>query len=206
MNSKNVLMPVFYMPPVSWFSVFLHAENNVVFEQFENFPKQTYRNRANIYGANGKLSLIIPIHHNGKREMKDIEISYREDWRNLHWKSIKTAYQSSPYFEYYEDKFKKIFDLKENFLLDFNLKGLEIIQQILKTEKAQSLNEEYIKNPECISYREKFSAKLPSEFEMEEYYQSFSDKFGFLKDLSVLDLICNKGPESLTYIKNIKQL
>ncbi|WP_394367068.1 WbqC family protein [Chryseobacterium gallinarum] len=206
MNMKNVLLPVFYMPPVSWFSVFLNAENEITLEQFENFPKQTYRNRANIYGANGKLSLIIPIHHNGKREMKDIEISYREDWRTLHWKSIKTAYQSSPYFEYYEDKFTKIFDLKEKFLLDFNLKGLEIIQQILKTEKAQSLNEEYIKNPECVNLREKFSAKLPSEFEMEEYYQTFSDKFGFLKDLSVLDLICNKGPESLTYIKNVKQL
>ncbi|WP_265131856.1 WbqC family protein [Chryseobacterium oranimense] len=206
MNMTNVLLPVFYMPPISWFSVFLNPENEIIFEQFENFPKQTYRNRTNIYGANGKLSLIIPINHNGKREMKDIEISYREDWRNLHWKSIKTAYQSSPYFEYYEDKFRKIYDLKEKFLLDFNLKGLEVIQQILKTEKAQSLNEEYIKNPESINFREKFSAKLPSEFQMEEYYQTFSDKLGFLKDLSVLDLICNKGPESLTYIKSIKQL
>jgi hypothetical protein len=205
MNMKNVLLPVFYLPSISWFSVFLNPENEIVFEQFESFPKQTYRNRANIYGANGKLSLIIPIHHNGKREMKDIEISYREDWQNLHWKSIKTTYQSSPYFEFYEDKFRKIFDLKEKHLLDFNLKALEIIQQILKTEKAHSLNEEYIKIPEEINFREKFSAKLPSEFEMEDYYQTFSDKLGFLKDLSILDLICNKGPETLTYIKKIKQ-
>lgn len=206
MNMTNVLLPVFYLPPISWFSVFLNPENQIVFEQFENFPKQTYRNRANIYGANGKLSLIIPINHNGKRELKDIEISYREDWRSLHWKSIKTAYQSSPYFEFYEDKLKKIFDLKETNLLDFNLKTLAILQQILKTEKAQSLNTEYIKNPEETNFREKFSAKQPSEFEMEEYYQTFSDKLGFVKDLSILDLICNKGPETLTYIKNIKQL
>lgn len=205
MNMKNVLLPAFYLPPISWFSVFLHPENEILFEQFESFPKQTYRNRANIYGANGKLSLIIPIAHNGKRECRDIEISHREDWRNLHWKSIKTAYQSSPYFEFYEDKFRKIFDLNEKYLLDFNIKGLEIIQQILKTEKAHSLNVEYIKNPEEINFREKFSAKIPTEFEMEEYYQTFSDKLGFLKDLSILDLICNKGPESLTYIKNIKQ-
>ncbi|MEN4762268.1 WbqC family protein [Chryseobacterium sp. C39-AII1] len=204
MNMQNILLPVFYLPPISWFSEFLNPENKVVFEQFENFPKQTYRNRANIYGANGKLSLIIPIQHNGKREFKDIEISHREDWQTLHWKSIKTAYQSSPYFEYYEDKFRKIFDLKEKFLLDFNLKGLEIIQQILKTEKAHSLNVEYIKNPDEINFREKFSAKLPSEYEMDEYYQTFTDKLGFLKDLSILDLVCNKGPESLTYIKNIK--
>lgn len=204
-NMRNILLPVFYLPPISWFSVFLNPENEILFEQFENFPKQTYRNRANIYGANGKLSLIIPINHNGKRELKDIEVSYREDWRHLHWKSIKTAYQSSPYFEYYEDKFKKIFDLKEKYLLDFNIKGLEILQQILKTEKAYSLNEEYIKNPQQINFREKFSAKFSSEFEMEEYYQTFTDKLGFLDDLSILDLICNKGPESLTYIKNIKQ-
>ncbi|TDX93079.1 WbqC-like protein [Chryseobacterium daecheongense] len=205
MNMKNVLLPVFYLPPISWFSVFLNPENNIVLEQFESFPKQTYRNRANIFGANGKLSLIIPISHNGKRELKDIEISESEDWRKLHWKSIQTAYQSSPYFEYYEDKIRKIFDIEERNLINFNLKGLEIIQQILKTEKAHSLNVEYIKNPEEINFRERFSAKIPSEFEMEEYYQTFSDKLGFLKDLSILDLICNKGPESLTYIKNIKQ-
>ncbi|WP_294243617.1 WbqC family protein [uncultured Chryseobacterium sp.] len=202
---KNVLLPVFYLPPVSWFSVFLDPENEITFEQFENFPKQTYRNRANIYGANGKLSLIIPISHNGKRELKDIEISYREDWRALHWKSIKTAYQSSPYFEFYEDKLRKIFELKEKSLLDFNLKALEIIQQILKTGKAYSLNTEYLKNPEAVNFREKFNAKIPSENSLEEYYQTFSDKMGFLNDLSVLDLLCNKGPESLTYIKNIKQ-
>lgn len=205
MNMKNVLLPVFYLPPVSWFAVFLDAGNEITFEQFENFPKQTYRNRANIYGANGKLSLIIPISHTGKRELKDIEISYREDWRALHWKSIKTAYQSSPYFEFYEDKLRKIFELKEKKLLDFNLKALEIVQQILKTEKAYSLNTEYLKNPEAVNFREKFSAKIPSENSLEAYYQTFSDKMGFLNDLSILDLLCNKGPESLTYIKNIKQ-
>jgi len=202
---NNILLPVFYLPPISWFSVFLNPENEIVFEQFESFPKQTYRNRANIFGANGKLSLIIPISHNGKRALKDIEISYREDWRSLHWKSIKTAYQSSPYFEFYEDKLRKIFEIKESGLLDFNINALEIILQILKTEKAWSLNTEYIKNPQEISFREKFSAKDSSEFKMEEYYQTFSDKLGFLEDLSILDLICNKGPEALTYIKNIKQ-
>jgi len=201
---QNILLPVFYLPSISWFSEFLNAENEVTFEQFENFPKQTYRNRANIYGANGKLSLIIPINHNGNRVYKDIEISYREDWQNLHWKSIKTAYQSSPYFEFYEDKLKKIFETKEKSLLDFNIKSIKIILDILKTEKAYSLNEEYIKNPEQINFRERFSAKNPTEYEMAEYYQTFSDKMGFLADLSILDLICNKGPESLTYIKNIK--
>lgn len=203
---QNILLPVFYLPPISWFSEFLNPENEVVFEQFETFPKQTFRNRTNIYGANGKLSLIIPINHNGSREFKNTEMSYREDWQKLHWKSIKTAYQSSPYFEYYEDKLIKLFENKEKFLLDFNIKSIKIILDILKTEKAYSLNKEYIKNPEEVNFREKFSAKIPSEYEMDEYYQTFSDKMGFLNDLAIVDLICNKGPESMTYIKHIKKL
>lgn len=199
----KVLLPIFYLPPISWFSKFLNENNEVEFEQFENLPKQTYRNRANIFGANGKLSLIIPIHHDGKRTMKDIQISYAENWQKLHWKSIKTAYQSSPYFEFYEDKFLKIFEKEDRFLMDFNLKALEIIQQILKIEKAYSLNTEYTKNPEAEDFRNFFSAKSDNETVMEVYYQTFSDKSGFIKDLSILDLICNKGPESLTYIKSL---
>lgn len=199
----KILLPVFYLPPISWFSEFLNEENEVVLEQFENFPKQTYRNRTNIYGANGKLSLIIPIHHTGKRCIKDIEISYAEDWQKLHWKSIKNAYQSSPYFEYYEDKLEKIFSEKPKFLLEFNLTALEIILKILKSEKEYSFTEEYVKSPEINDFRDHFSAKNESEYQMDEYYQTFSDKLGFIKDLSIIDLICNIGPESATYIKNI---
>lgn len=201
---NKILLPIFYLPPISWFSIFLNEENEVAFERFENFPKQTYRNRAAIYGANGKLPLIIPIKHNGKREMKDIEISYSEDWQKLHWKSIKTAYQSTPYFEFYEDRLKSIYDEKISSLLDFNLKALEVVQKILKTEKDFQLTEEYIKHPEAEDFRERFSAKSESEYQMEEYYQSFSDKYGFIKDLSILDLLCNIGPESVTYIKTIE--
>lgn len=198
------LLPIFYLPPISWFSVLLNGNEEIIFEQYEHFPKQTYRNRANIYGANGKLSLIIPIHHTGKRILKDIEISYAENWQKLHWKSIKTAYQSSPYFEFYEDKLKEIFDTEEKSLIKFNLRAIKIIFNILKIEKTYSLNSEYIKNPKIENFRDSFSAKQPTEFKMDEYYQTFLDKFGFLSDLSIIDLICNKGPESATYIKTIK--
>src|SRR5690606_40970113 len=98
---QDVLLPLFYLPPVAWFSVFLEENNRVLLEQYENFPKQTYRNRANIYGVNGKLSLIIPIRHEGKRTLKDLIISYEEDWQELQWKSIKTAYQLSNLFAVY---------------------------------------------------------------------------------------------------------
>lgn len=202
---EKVLLPVFYLPPISWFSVFLREDAEIIFEQFESFPKQTYRNRTSIYGANGKLSLIIPIIHNGKRTLNEIEVSHRNHWQDIHWKSIKTPYQGSPYFEFYEDQLESIFTFKTNSLLEFNLNALKVIQKILKTEKAYSLNSEYFKIPKEENYREKFSAKQESEFHLEAYYQTFSDKFGFLNDLSIIDLICNKGPESLTYLRNIQK-
>jgi len=163
---QTVLLPIFYLPPISWFSEFCNSENQIILEQEEHFPKQTYRNRACIFGANGKLPLIIPINHNGKRAFRDIEISYSERWQALHWKSIKTAYQSSPYFEFYEDQLSKVYENQPKFL------------------------------------RESFSAKIEPAFQQEEYYQTFSDKLGFIKDLSVMDLLCNLGPEAGSYLKN----
>lgn len=200
----KAILPIFYLPPISWFAEFLDAQNEIILEQYEHFPKQTYRSRCTIYGANGKLVLILPIHHNGKRAMKDIEISYAEDWQKLHWKSIKIAYQSSPYFEYYEDQLKQIYSSQPKSLIDFNLNALNIILKILKEEKEFSLTEKYQKTPEATDFRVQFSAKKESNYLFSEYYQTFSDKLGFIADLSVLDLLCNMGPESATYIKNIK--
>lgn len=196
-------MPVFYMPPLSWWSVFLKEENTVLFEQYENFPKQTYRNRANIYGANGKLSLIIPIAHNKKRAYHEIEISYRENWQQLHWKSIKTAYQSSAYFEFYEDALFEIYQKKTKGLLEFNLNAIETIQGILKTQKAYSLNNKYEKELNIPNYREAFSSKEPSQAKVPQYFQVFDEKYGFLEDLSIVDLLCNLGPESRAFLSGI---
>lgn len=200
----KILLPLFYLPPISWFSVFLRENAEIVFEQFESFPKQTYRNRTAVYGANGRLLLIIPVKHNGTRTINEIEVSHRDSWEKIHWKSIKTAYQRSPYFEYYEDQLEQIFNFKTNSLFAFNLNALKIIQKILKTDKGYSLTEEYFRNPTEENYREKFSPKKEQEYILEEYYQTFTEKFGFQEDLSIIDLLCNKGPESLTYIKNIQ--
>jgi hypothetical protein len=138
--------------------------------------------------------------------MKDIEISYKEDWQSQHWKSIVSAYKSSPYFEFYEDKLKSLYEEKEELLLNFNLKTISLFQKMLKTEKAYSLSEEYLKIEDSLDFRNQFSAKKPSEYQFEKCYQTFSDKHGFIENLSILDLICNNGPESVTNIKKIKHL
>lgn len=199
---NNIVLPNFYFAPISYFHQWLNAKK-VSLEKFENFPKQTYRNRTIIQGPNGRLSLIIPINHCGVRTFKDIEISYADNWQNIHWKSLKSSYQSSPYFEYYEDKLQSLFETKEKFLFDLNLKTLQWVSEVLKLNLDYEFTTEYLQTPDEIDLRNSFNAKKSSNFNNPEYIQVFSDRFEFMNDLSILDLICNFGPKLTTYIKEI---
>ena len=201
---QKVMMPVFYMPPVSWFAKFLQSDTEVVLEQHESFPKQTYRNRANIYGANGKLALIIPIQHSEDKLYKNTKVSNAVKWQSQHWKSIESAYKGSPYFDYYEHKLKALFTKEVDSLLEFNLKLLDLFLSILKVDKTYTLTEDYDTVVEAVDFRNSFSAKSNHSEDLPEYYQTFSEKHGFISNLSILDLICNNGPESATYLKSLK--
>src|SRR5690606_3335495 len=104
---NHLIMPAFYLPPVSYFRTIHRSSLPIQLERHEHYPKQTYRTRACIYSANGKLDLIVPVQR-GRGEhtkMSDVRISYEADWQRLHWMSLQTAYRSSAYFEYYEDDF-----------------------------------------------------------------------------------------------------
>ncbi len=199
----TAVFPAFYFPPISWFSCFIKEDSISSIDQFENFCKQTYRNRTCIYGANGKLALIIPMLHSSKRMMSEIQVSDAENWRSQHWKSIKSAYQNSPYFEFYEAKLKQVFESKETSLLKINLLALEVILGILKTDKTYSLTSEVVRQNLDKDFRNLFSSKKASPIQQKEYYQTFSEKHGFIEDLSIIDLICNLGPESLSYLKKL---
>ena len=118
----TVLLHPTYFPNVAAFSALLQAEK-VLFEMHDNYVKQTYRNRCYIYGANGKLSLNIPVvfSQKNRQKHKDVQIFNDENWQAQHWKSLLSAYRTSPFFEYYEDDLRPLFEKKASFLLDFNL-------------------------------------------------------------------------------------
>ncbi|MGV0847782.1 WbqC family protein [Empedobacter falsenii] len=192
----------FYFGPIDYYAEMVKSQTLDI-EVQENFQKQTYRNRMYILGANGKLMLNIPILHNGTRLFKDLQPSYEYDWQKEHIKSLKSAYQSSPYFEYYEDEVIPILEQKEKFLLDFNLKTIDFINNklsldldISKTETYQDLNPEN-------DFRNQFSAKKAPQYSLPEYAQVFDDKFEFIEGLSILDLLFSEGPSAAVYLKNL---
>ncbi|GAA4276319.1 WbqC family protein [Aquimarina mytili] len=178
----------------------------IVFENEDNYQKQTYRNRTYIYGANGKLLLTIPIKHTGKqgRQLyKDVRIENDFEWQTLHWKSLETAYRTSPFFEYYEDEFIFLFNKKKEFLLDFNYECMQAVFDCLQLESGFTKTKEYIKTPkEIIDKRELVNAKKEKPYNLESYIQVFTEKQGFIPNLSILDLLFNEGTNALTYLEN----
>lgn len=201
--SKGILLPALFLPNISYFHVIKHHEEPILIEQFENFPKQTFRTRAKIATANGTLDLIVPTVH-GKRmhvPMKDIRINYDHPWQRLHWLSLQTAYRSSPYFEYYEDDFAPFFEKKFEFLLDFNVQQLEMMLKMLKLKRDITFTDSYQDAEGEVDYRNVFRPKSnPLQNPAKPYYQLFEENNGFRPNLSAVDLLFNQGPQAKSYL------
>jgi hypothetical protein len=194
------IFPIFYLPPVTYFSALNMHNLNFIIEKNEHFPKQTFRNRASIASPNGVLDLIVPVVKGAKvhTPVKDVKISYDFKWQRLHWLSLQACYRSSAYFEYYEDEMAPFYEKKYNFLLDYNLDLLNWIFKQLKQNPIYTLTSEFDKEyTNDLDYRTQLNnKKYLSELPAKKYFQVFSDRNDFLPHLSIVDLLFNQGPQS----------
>ena len=200
----DILIHPNYFPNIDQFTQIIKA-NNILFEVSDNYQKQTFRNRTYIYGANGKLGLFIPVIHTHKqRELfKDVKISYESNWMDLHLKSLQSAYRSSPYFEYFEDDFIKLYSEKEKFLVDFNIKCIKLISNLLDLDLDFKISSEYVeKTNDIIDLRDLSNARKEKKIETPKYIQVFESKHGYLNNLSILDLIFSEGTNSVLLMNN----
>lgn len=203
---NKILIEAQYIGTCSYWNLLLKADK-IILDAEEHFEKRSYRNRAHILGANGVLRLSIPLER-GKHQhskMKDVKISYNERWHDLHWQSFTSAYRRSPFFEYYEDNFKKFYVQKYESLLDYNFQLIQTISKILKTELPIIFADKYYTKNEidAIDYR---SFILPNQSPLiiaEQYTQVFSDRFSFEPDLCVLDALFNLGNRTKDYLMGL---
>jgi WbqC-like protein family len=201
----NILIHPTYFPSISHFAAIVQAEK-IVFEMEDNFQKQTNRNRTYIYSPNGIQLLNIPVKHSktAHQKTKDIQIENDFDWQKQHFKSLEAAYRSSPFFEYFEDDLLPIFEKKHQFLMDLNLEVFDLITRCLRMKIEYSTTTEYfheINSNEITDFRFLANGKKDAS-QFESYTQVFDDKFGFINNLSVLDLVFNEGKFALDYLQS----
>jgi hypothetical protein len=203
MIEKGAVLPMFYLPPVEYFVRLNTYKPDILIESEEHFPKQTYRNRANVYTPDGVLGLTVPVMKGSKNhtKIKDVKISYDFEWQRLHWLSLQACYRRSAYFEYYEDELAPFYEKRFDYLFDYNEQLLQFILKSVKMKVELKYTESYEPEyPEMADYRSSINPKQETEIDQKPYFQVFEDRKGFIKNLSIVDLLFNQGPHSINYL------
>ena len=202
-----LLLSTAYLAPIQYYA-HLYAAHEAIEDRGEHYVKQTYRNRCYIATPTGAQPLTLPIVRDGAvhTAVRDIRLSDHGKWQHLHWTALTSAYESSPYFEYYADDFRPLYEQHFDFLVDFNDTLRQTVLSLLSLDKNITLSNEYVTpTPEMTDLRSVISPKQSLEadtaFRPTPYYQVFKERTGFIPNLSIADLLFNMGPESRLVLK-----
>jgi WbqC-like protein family len=166
----------------------------------------SFRNRALIAGANGIISLSVPLLEGRSQRMpfKDVRISNAQPWQSQHIKSIRSAYNRSPWFNYYEESLVGLFEKKKEFLLDWNLACFDWVREKLNWPVTAGLSSDYREDYDSVSWIDRRNRLLPKNYQEEEsprYRQVFEERTGFYPNLSILDLLFCEGRRAAALLK-----
>ncbi len=208
-----IILSSFYFGPVQAYCHMVRSDK-IVIEQHDHYSRRTFRNRTTILVANGTMNLTVPVvKPKTKTKTKDIRISYDTPWQKNHWRSVVSAYNNSPFFEYYSDDIRHIYEKRWDFLIDMNIETLQRTVEMLELQTEIEYSRQYIEagKTEARDLREVILPSRPPEifdplFRPAVYRQVFSETMKFVPNLSILDLIFNKGPEACAILEeSIKQ-
>ncbi|MFD2065371.1 WbqC family protein [Pontibacter silvestris] len=193
-----------YNPPVHFFWHALRADSLLV-EQHENYIKQSYRNRCHVLSAQGLQVLSIPVLRGNSKDkirITDIEIDYSQKWYNIHWRTIQAAYGKAPYFEFYSDYIREVYERQPKFLFDLNIELLRLYLKLLKLNKPLNFTDSYVTEApdNVLDLRNKVHPKIyPDNLHVKPYIQVFGKQF--VSELSIIDLLFTQGPASLSFLQ-----
>ncbi|MCC9138132.1 WbqC family protein [Pontibacter silvestris] len=186
---------------------FWHAlrADSLLVEQHENYIKQSYRNRCHVLSAQGLQVLSIPVLRGNSKDkirITDIEIDYSQKWYNIHWRTIQAAYGKAPYFEFYSDYIREVYERQPKFLFDLNIELLRLYLKLLKLNKPLNFTDSYVTEApdNVLDLRNKVHPKIyPDNLHVKPYIQVFGKQF--VSELSIIDLLFTQGPASLSFLQ-----
>ena len=195
-------------PPVLTIALAL-KEGKLLIEACENYNKGSFRNKFSVMGSGGTTTLTVPLDKgkNNSKSIKEVTISYAENWQQNHLRTIQTNYGKSPFFEDYFPEIERIYSVDFEYLFDLNQKALDLISQLLSLNLPIDTTNEYqndysLNQSEIKDYRNIITPKLDAKkYNFKTYPQVFEDRHGFIPNLSILDLLFCMGPESLIVLK-----
>lgn len=209
-DSKQVILSIAYLPNIQYFSKLLTYSETII-EIFDTYQKQSYRNRATILGANGPHDLVIPVKRPGGNHTKtcDVLIDYDIPWQKIHWKAIISAYKHSPFFDIFESELEPLYNYNRDikYLVDWNFIVIDAILKITETNAHYYKSKSYIKPSGSLNdFRDSIHPKkrmqaFDADFSQSPYFQVFNKKFGFIPNLSFIDLLFNEGSQAIYLCK-----
>jgi hypothetical protein len=200
---STVVAPLAYTGSIGLWTLMTTAQTLII-EQYDYYQKQTLRNRTYIHGANGKLLLSIPVKHLGKighQYYHNVAIENSFAWQKQHWKSIQSAYRSSPYFEFYEDELAVFYNTSFLSLYAFNKAYFELLLKLVGWKPRLVYTQSYEASIAATDIRAQIEQKNNTADVGLKYTQVFEEKNGFIPNLSIIDLLFNEGPNTLTLLK-----
>ena len=194
-------------PSISWWVSAIKTES-IILDKAEHFEKMSYRNKYYITGANGPITLSIPLAdgREQRKPMKDVQICNRERWQIQHWRTLVSVYKRSPYFEHYEPSLEKIFHTPFQFLTEFNLASIEWLKAQLKLKTEITFTDSYEKEYENTIDLRNLKRSKDTGGNYPVYYQLFEERNGFVPNLSLLDLLFSEGAGTMELLNSLRPL
>jgi hypothetical protein len=191
------------------------------------YKKNEFQNRNRIKTADGWQWLTVPVTYHFPERINEVGVNQTVDWQRKHLQALKTNYSKAHFFDRYYAKFEEFYRQSFELLVQVNVACIQLLMELFGLERklvlASSLpvqsedptlrlveickalgGEFYLSGGDGANYMDAdmFPAHhikvLYQDFKHPEYPQCYGS---FEPNMSVVDLLFNCGPDSLTIIK-----